>query len=63
MLADWPAWLNDYIAAALLLYAWQAGRSDAGRSRPYLMAAWAFTFGIAYASFFSQLQYGTPPRR
>lgn len=59
MLADWPSWLNDYIAAALLLYAWQAGRYDVSRSRPYLMAAWGYTFGIAYVSFFGQLKNAT----
>ena len=59
MLADWPSWLDDYIAAALLFYAWQAGRRDIARSRPYLMAAWGYTFGIAYVSFFGQLKYGT----
>lgn len=56
MMGEWPSWLDDYIAAALLLYAWQAGRQQAGRSRPYLMAAWAYTFGMAYASFFGQLR-------
>src|SRR4051812_9263477 len=55
MLADWPSWLDDYIAGALLLYAWQAGRHEVTRSRPYLMAAWGYTFGIAYMSFFGQL--------
>ena len=44
------------IASALLLYAWQAGRYEVSRSRPYLMAAWGYTFGIAYISFFGQLK-------
>ena len=56
MLSDWPAWLDDYIAAALLFYAWQAGRHESARSRPYLMAAWGYTFGMAYMSFFGQLR-------
>jgi hypothetical protein len=56
MLADWPSWLADYIASALLLYAWQVGRYEVTRSRPYLMAAWGYTFGIAYTSFFGQLK-------
>jgi hypothetical protein len=59
MMADWPRWLDDYIAAALLLYAWYAGRRRISHSRAYLMAAWGYTFGIAYMSFFGQL--GTPP--
>ena len=59
MLADWSSWLDDYIAAALLLYAWQAGRHEISRCRPYLMAAWGYTFGIACVSFFGQLKYGS----
>ena len=61
MLADWPTWLADYIAGGLLLYAWQAGRKDSGKSRPYLMAAWGYTFGIAYMSFFGQLKSTATP--
>src|SRR6266545_1659895 len=63
MLVDWPSWLDDYIAALLLLYAWQVGRHQISRSRPYLMAAWGYTFGIAYMSFFGQLKNvsGTGP--
>lgn len=56
MLADWPAWLDDYIAAVLLFYAWNAGRHEGTRSGPYLMAAWGYTFGMAYMSFFGQLK-------
>ena len=54
VLSDWPAWLDDYIAAALLLYAWRAGQASLISSRPYLMAAWGYTMGIAYMSFFGQ---------
>jgi len=56
MLADWAAWLDDYIAAVLLLYAWRVGRREASRSRPYLMAAWGYTFAMAYMSFFGQMK-------
>jgi hypothetical protein len=59
MMADWPSWLDDYIGAVLLLYAWHAGRGEARRSRPYLMAAWGYTFGMAYMSFFGQLRFAT----
>lgn len=55
-LTDWPSWLDDYIAAALLLYGWYAGRRQPSQSRPYLMAAWGYTTGIAYMSFFGQLR-------
>lgn len=50
MLDQWLLWLDDYIAAALLLYAWHVGRHDIVRSRPYLMTAWGYTFGMAYMS-------------
>ena len=56
MLTDWAAWLDDYIAAVLLLYAWRVGRREIGRSRPYLMAAWGYTFAMAYMSFFGQMK-------
>lgn len=46
------AWLDDFIAGVLLLYAWRMGRAELALARPYLMAAWAYTFGIAYMSFF-----------
>ena len=55
-LANWPSWLDDYIASGLLLYAWYAGRGSTRESRPYLMAAWGYTLGMAYMSFFGQLQ-------
>ena len=54
MLAEWPSWLDDYIAAVLLLSAWWAGRRRTADSRPYLMGAWGYTFGMAYMSFFGQ---------
>lgn len=56
MLGDWPVWLDDYMAAALLFYGWYAGRHEPGESRPYLMAAWGYTFGMAYLSFVGQLE-------
>lgn len=56
MLLDWPFWMDDVIAGALLLYAWYAGRRGVRESRPYLMAAWGYVLGIAYMSFFGQLK-------
>ena len=56
MMSEWPSWLDDYIGAVLLLYAWHAGRANLARCRPYLMAAWGYTFGMAYMSFFGQLK-------
>lgn len=59
VLRDWPAWFDDYLAAGLLLYAWYTGRhASASTSRPYLMAAWGYTLGLAYVSFFGQWKAG-----
>jgi hypothetical protein len=58
-LANWPGWLDDYLASGLLLYAWHAGRASILESRPYLMAAWGYTLGIAYMSFFGQLEHAS----
>jgi hypothetical protein len=54
-LSVWPFWLDDFIIGALLLYgAWRTGKDIRG-GRPFLTAAWGFTCGMAYSSFFSQL--------
>src|SRR6185295_2079032 len=58
----WSTWrqtpanfFDDYLLGAFLLYgAWRTGR-DARSGRPFLAAAWGFTCGMAYNSFFSQL--------
>lgn len=50
-----PFWLDDYLIGALLLYgAWRTGK-DIRSGRPFLAAAWGFTCGMAYSSFFAQL--------
>ena len=52
-----PAWLDDYILGALLLYgAWRTGR-DVRAGQRFLAAAWGFTCGLGYASFFIQLEH------
>jgi hypothetical protein len=52
-----PAWLDDYILGALLLYgAWRTGR-DVRAGQRFLAAAWGFTCGLGYASFFLQLEH------
>lgn len=51
-----PAFFDDYIIGLfLLLGAWRTGK-DINRGRPFLAAAWAFMCGMAYVSFFGQLE-------
>jgi hypothetical protein len=50
------AFFDDYILGAFLLFgAWRTGK-DARSGRPFLAAAWAFMCGMAYSSFFGQLE-------
>jgi hypothetical protein len=50
-----PFWLDDYIMGAFLIYgAWRA-KKDMPSGLRVLAAAWGFTCGMGYASFFSQL--------
>ena len=50
------AFFDDYIIGAFLLFgAWRVGK-DVQSGRPFLAAAWAFLCGMAYVSFFSQLE-------
>ncbi|HEX3086693.1 MAG TPA: hypothetical protein VHP99_19305 [Pyrinomonadaceae bacterium] len=59
----WSTWrqnpasfFDDYILGAFLLFgAWRTGK-DVRRGRPFLAAAWAFMCGMAYNSFFGQLE-------
>lgn len=51
----WPAWFDDVILGAFLLYgAWRAAK-NMQTGQPYLAAAWGLTCGMAYGSFFGQL--------
>ena len=51
-----PAFFDDYLIGAFLLFAaWRTGK-DVKRGRPFLAAAWAFMCGMAYPSFFGQLE-------
>jgi hypothetical protein len=55
--ADPPSLFDDYLIGAFLLYgAWRVGR-DARSGQRFLAAAWAFMCGMAYLSFFGQLQH------
>ena len=54
--ADPAALFDDYILGAFLLYgAWRVGR-DARTGQRFLAAGFAFMCGMAYYSFFGQLQ-------
>jgi len=51
-----PAFFDDYIIGALLLYgAWRVGK-DARSGQRFLVAGWAFMCGMAYGSFFDQIE-------
>ena len=51
-----PAFFDDYIIGALLLYgAWRVGK-DARSGQRFLVAGWAFMCGMAYGSFFDQTE-------
>lgn len=51
-----PGLFDDFIMGAFLLYgAWRTGRDLRGGQR-FLGAAWAFTCGLGYYSFFGQLR-------
>ena len=51
-----PAFFDDYIMGAFLLVgAWLVGRSFSSGQR-LLAAAWGFTCGLGYYSFFEQLR-------
>lgn len=50
-----PAWLDDILLGAFLLYAaWKAGR-DSVTGQRFLAAAWGCACGMGYFSFFGQL--------
>lgn len=51
-----PWWLDDYLIAAFLLYAASRSRKDVIVGSRYLAAAWAFTCGVGYMSFFGHLE-------
>jgi hypothetical protein len=53
---DPSAFFDDYILGGLLLFgAWRVTR-DAKSGQKFLAAGWGFALGMAYSSFFFQLQ-------
>lgn len=54
-----PSWLDDYCIGAFLLVAAMRARPprEVHRARAWLAAAWGFTAGIGYTSFFMHLEH------
>ena len=51
-----PAFFDDYILGGLLLYgAWRVSKNSQSGQR-FLAAAWGFSLGMVYSSFFWQLE-------
>jgi hypothetical protein len=51
----WPFWLDDFLISGFLLYAFWRTRQSALANRRFLGAAWGFTCGMAYLSFFGEI--------
>lgn len=54
-LSVWPFWLDDFVIGGFLLYAFWRTRQSVSENRRFLAAAWGFTCGMAYLSFFGQI--------
>ena len=53
----WPMWLDDFVLAALLLAGARLTSGARFHNAKYLAAAWGAACGMAYYSFFAQLQH------
>ena len=51
----WPFWLDDFLISGFLLYAVWRTRQSGVANRRFLAAAWGFTCGMAYLSFFGEI--------
>jgi hypothetical protein len=56
-----PFLLDDWLAGLFLVAAAIKARRDWARGRPYQAAAWAFTCGMMYMSFFGHLEHWAAP--
>jgi hypothetical protein len=54
--STWPMWLDDILLGALLLGGAYLTSGPRYQHAKYLAAAWGVTCGMAYGSFFGQLQ-------
>ncbi len=59
----WPFWVVDYIAVALLIWAWWAAGSRQAGGTPLLAGAWGFTCAMFYMAFFAHLESLEVPER
>jgi hypothetical protein len=57
----WPAWFDDILLGAVLLYGVWRTSNDVETGRPWLAAAWGIACGVAYNSFFGQLAHLDEP--
>jgi hypothetical protein len=55
-LGIWPLWLDDFLLAAFLLAGARMTSGARFHNAKYLAAAWGTACGMAYFSFFAQLQ-------
>ena len=51
----WPFWLDDVLLGGFLLYGSWLTKKDVKNGRRFLSAAWGFSCGMAYLSFFEQI--------
>ncbi len=61
---NWPFWpflLDDWIAGLFLVYGALRSRRDWMTGRRYQAAAWGFTAGMLYISFFGHLEHRSQP--
>jgi len=56
-----PAWFDDILIGAFLLYGVWATRDGRESGRIFLATGWAFMAGMAYGSFFGQLSELSKP--
>jgi len=56
-----PAWFDDILIGAFLLYGVWVTRDGRESGRIFLAAGWAFMAGMAYGSFFGQLSELSKP--
>ena len=59
----WPFWLVDFVAAGLLVVGGLATLRLAAAGKPWLVAGWAFTFGMAWMSLAGNASIGPDPER